>query len=54
MYSITNIALDTWNELVVASSVEPPLKIKSFFDELVKVEDPNNAKVMVTLRDQQR
>jgi hypothetical protein len=32
MDGVTNIASDTWNELLVASSVEPPLNIKPFFD----------------------
>jgi hypothetical protein len=50
MDSVTNIAADIWNELVVASSVEPPLNIQPFFDEIFMLEGPRNGKVMVDFK----
>jgi len=50
MDNITDAVKDKWNELVVAFAVEPPLNIKPFYDEMVKVEDPTNAKVMVNFK----
>ncbi len=39
------IASDVWKDLVEASLVEPPLNVKPFYDEVIKVEDPTNNKV---------
>jgi hypothetical protein len=50
MDNIVDIVKEIWNELVVASAVEVPLNIKTFYDEMVKVEDPEIAKVMVDFK----
>ena len=50
MGCITDIIQEIWNELVVASAVEAPLNIKPYYNEMVKVEDPTNAKVMVDFK----
>ena len=50
MDNITQIASDLWNELVAAALVEPPLNVKAFYDDIVKVEDPANSKVLVDFK----
>jgi hypothetical protein len=50
MENITQIASDLWNELVAAALVEPPLNVKAFYDDIVKVEDPANSKVLVDFK----
>jgi len=50
MDNITLIASDLWNELAAAALVEPPLNIKPFYDDIVKVEDPSNSKVLVAFK----
>ncbi len=50
MDNITQIASDLWNELVAAALVEPPLNVKVFYDDIVKVEDPANSKVLVDFK----
>jgi hypothetical protein len=35
---------------VEASLVEPPLNVKPFYDEVIKVEDPTNNKVLVDFK----
>jgi hypothetical protein len=50
MDNVTDIIQEIWNELVVASAVEAPLNIKPYYNEMVKVEDPTNAKVMVDFK----
>ncbi len=50
MDNIAAIVKEIWNELVVASAVGPPLNIKPFYDEMVKVEHPANTKVMVDFK----
>jgi hypothetical protein len=50
MDNVTDIIQEIWNELVVASAVESPLNIKPYYNEMVKVEDPTNAKVMVDFK----
>ncbi len=50
MDSITQIAFDLWNELVAAALVDLPLNVKAFYDDIVKVEDPANSKVLVDFK----
>ena len=50
MDNLTQIASDLWNELATAALVELPLKIKPFYDGIVKVEDPSNSKFMVDFK----
>ena len=50
MDNITQIASDLWNELVAAALVEPPLNVKAFYDDIVKLEDPANSKVLVDFK----
>jgi hypothetical protein len=36
-----------WNELVKASSIEQPMQIKEYCNDMVKKEYPSNPKVLV-------
>jgi hypothetical protein len=47
---VVAIASDVWKDLVEASLVEPPLNVKPFYDEVIKVEDPTNNKVLVDFK----
>ena len=50
MESVANVATNIWNDLAVASPVESPLHLKTFFDAVVKEEDPCNRKDMVEFK----
>jgi hypothetical protein len=50
MDNTTQFASDLWNELAAAALVEPPLNIKAFYDDIVKVEDPAKSKVLVDFK----
>ena len=50
MDNINQIASDLWKELVAAALVELPLNVKAFYDDIVKVEDPANSKVLVDFK----
>jgi hypothetical protein len=47
---VVAIASDIWKDLVEAFLVEPPLNVKPFYDEVIKVEDPTNNKVLVDFK----
>jgi hypothetical protein len=47
---IAALAADIWKELEEASLVEQPLNVKPFYNDIIKVEDPPNSKVMVDFR----
>jgi len=44
------LASDIWKELVAASLVEPPLNVKPFYSDIIKVENPTNSKFMVDFK----
>jgi hypothetical protein len=50
MENVTAVADDIWNELVEASSIEPPTQIKGYYDNVVKKEDPSNPKVSIDFK----
>jgi len=39
-----------WNELVEVSQVERPTQIKGYYDDIVKKEDPDNIRFLLTFR----
>ncbi len=47
---IAALASDIWKELEVASLVEQPLNVKLFYNDMIKVEDSVNSKVMVDFK----
>jgi hypothetical protein len=47
---LATLAADTWKELEEASLVEQPLNVKPFYNDMIKVEDPTNSKVMVDFK----
>jgi hypothetical protein len=47
---IAALAADIWKELEEASLVEQPLNVKPFYNDMIKVEDPTNSKVMVDFK----
>jgi hypothetical protein len=47
---IASLASDAWKALEAASLVEKPLSVKPFYDDVIKVEDPVNNKVMVDFK----
>jgi hypothetical protein len=50
MENVIAVADDIWNEHVEASHIEPPMKIKGYYEDVVKKEDPSNPKVYIDFK----
>ncbi len=48
--SVVQIADELWLEQEQASFIDPPLKVKPYYDEMVRKEDSDNNKVMVDFK----